>query len=214
MIARSCTELISVFVGAGRLQEAIETAHHGLSYLHGDLSAGRARLLAVLGQSQATAGTWEPADQALREALKIASHISNPKLAARLHRARFSVNYQFLRLKEAGADCEKSRGSDAPPWEAAITLQVLYQALLFLGRLDDAAKIRDELEPLATKIGQSYSISRCLITRAWVDFGAAPDLTKLETAIQQVLKSDPKLPAVFWDVFSEDQLKPGRFPSR
>jgi tetratricopeptide (TPR) repeat protein len=116
------------------------------------------------------------------------------------------VNYQFLRLREAAADGEKSGGSEAPPWERAIQLQVLYQTFLFLGRLDDAAKIRDELEPLATKIGVSYSIARCLITRAWVDFGAAPELAKLESVLQQVLKSDPKVPAVFWNVFSEVEL--------
>ena len=205
-IAKSCTELISVFIWAGRLQEAIETAHRGLSYLDGELSAGRAHLLAVLGEAQATAGIWEPADRALSEAMKIASHFSDPQLAARLHRARFSVNYQFLRLKEAAADGEKWRGSDAPPWEEAITLQLLYQALLFRGRLDAAAKIRDELEPLATKIGQSYSVTRCLIVKAWVDFGATPELARLEFVLRRVLKSDPKVPAIFWDVFSQVQL--------
>jgi hypothetical protein len=84
-------------------------------------------------------------------------------------------------------------------------LQLLYQTVLYLGRPKAAARIRDELEPLATKIGQSYSIARCLITRAWVEFGQAADLTKLETVLQ-VLKSDPKVPSLFWDVFSEVQL--------
>ena len=205
-IAKICTELTTVFIWAGRLPEAIEIAHRGLSYLHGDLSVGRARLLAVLGEAQATAGIWEPADQALREALKIASHIPDPELAGRMHRARLSVNYQFLRLKEAAADGENSRGSDAPPWERAVTLQLLYQALLLLGRLDDAAKIRDELEPLATRIGQSYTVSRCLILRAWVDFGTTPELERIESVLKQVLKSDPKVPAVFWDVFAQVQL--------
>ena len=123
-----------------------------------------------------------------------------------MHLARLTVNYQFLRLKEAAADGENSRGSDAPPWERAVTLQLLYQALLLLGRLDDAAKIRDELEPLATRIGQSYTVSRCLILRAWVDFGTTPELERIESVLKQVLKSDPKVPAVFWDLFSQVQL--------
>ena len=198
--------MTSVLIWADRLQEAIETAHRGLSYLHRDLSAGRGHLLAILAEAQATAGIWEPANEALCEALKIASHTSDPKLAARLHRAQLSANYQFLRLKEAAADGEKSRGSDTPSWEGAITLQLLYQALLFLGRLDDAAKIRDELEPLATRIGQSYSVSRCLIIRAWVDFGTTPELERLESVLSQVLESDPKVPAVFWRVFAQVQL--------
>jgi hypothetical protein len=83
---------------------------------------------------------------------------------------------------------------------------VLDQCLLHLGRLEDAARIRDELQPFATKIGQTYSITRCLITRAWVEFGEASDLGKLETVIHQVFKSDAKVPYGFWDVFAGAQL--------
>src|SRR6202167_2545364 len=205
-IAKTCTELTSTFVWAGRIQEAVRTAHRGLSYLNGDKCPGRAQLLAVLGQTQATAGTWEPANEALSEALKIASRLSDPELVARLHRARLTVDFQFLRLREAAADGEKSRGSDAPPWEGAITQMLLCQALLFLGCLDDSAKIRDELEPLAMKIGQSYSVARCHIIRAWVDFATTPELASLESVLRQVFESDPKVPAIFWDVFSRVQL--------
>lgn len=49
------------------------------------------------------------------------------------------------------------------------------------------------MEALSTKIGQSYSISRSLITSAWLDFGQAADLDKLEAALQQVLTSNPKV---------------------
>jgi tetratricopeptide (TPR) repeat protein len=204
-IARSCTELTEVFVWASRLQEATDTARRGLASLEADVSAHRARLLAVLGYAQATAGNWEPAHEALREALNIATHLADPKLVARLRGARLIVNYHFFRLREAAADGEQSGGSEASPWERAIQLHVLYQTLLYLGRLEDAARIRDELEPLATKIGQSYTIARCLIARAWVEFGKEPDLDKLETVLQQVLKADPKAP-FFWDVFSAVQL--------
>ena len=206
MIARSCTDLAVIFVWAGRLQEAIETAHRGLAYLEADVSAHRARLLSVLGRIRAAAGDYEQSHEALGEALKIASKLSDPKLMAGLLAGRSLVNYQFVRLREAADDGQQSDGSGAPPWEHALDLQNRYQTLLLLGRLEGAGRIRDELEPLASKIGQSFSIARCLITRAWVDFGAAPDLIKLETAIQQVLNSYPKVPAIFWDVFSEEQL--------
>ena len=206
MIARSCTELSVIFVWAGHLQEAIETARHGLAYLEGDVSAHRARLLTVLAQIRAAAGDYDRSHESLGEALNIASKLSDPKLLARLLGARSMINYQFVQLREAADDGRRSHGSGVTPWEHALELQHLYQTLLLLGRLDDVAKVRDELEPLANKIGQSFSIARCLITRAWLDFGTAPDLAKLETAIQQVFKSGPKVPAVFWEVFSEEQL--------
>src|SRR5258708_33679175 len=58
MIARSCTELAVIFVWAGRLQEAIETARRGLAYLGADVSAHRARLLSVLARIRAAAGDY------------------------------------------------------------------------------------------------------------------------------------------------------------
>jgi tetratricopeptide (TPR) repeat protein len=210
MIARSCTELTVAFVFAGRLQEATEAARRGLAYLEADVSADRARLLAVLGEARAMAGEYDPAHGALREALNIASHLSDAKLVATLRGVRSIVNCIFVRLREAAADgifSEESGPSEIPPWERAVQLQALYQTLLLLGRLEEATRIRDELEPLASKIGQSWSIARCLITRAWTEFGKAADLAQLETVLQQVLKSDQKDPfAFFWDVFSEAQL--------
>jgi tetratricopeptide (TPR) repeat protein len=85
-------------------------------------------------------------------------------------------------------------------------LQVLCQTFLTLGRIEEGAKILDELESRATKIGQSYSIARCSITRAWLEFGKAADLAKLQTALQQALKSNLKVSFVDWDVFSEREL--------
>ena len=206
MISRSCTELTSILVWAGRFQKAMETARRGLTYLDADVTNDRARLLAGLAQTHASAGDYEPANAAMEEAFNIASQLSDPRLMAGLFGARTIVNYQFLRFREVVADAEKSGGTEFRPWDRAVQLLVLYQSFLHLGRWEDAARIRDELEPFAAKIGQSYSIARCLITRAWMEFGPTPDLAKLETVIQQVFKTDPRVPFGFWDVFGGAQL--------
>ena len=109
-------------------------------------------------------------------------------------------------MREAAADGERAGGSEAPAWDRAVQLQVLCQTFLTLGRIEEGAKILDELESRATKIGQSYSIARCSITRAWLEFGKAADLAKLQTALQQALKSNLKVSFVDWDVFSEREL--------
>jgi tetratricopeptide (TPR) repeat protein len=209
MIAKSCTDLAAVFVWAGRFQEATETARRGLAYLDADVSADRARLLAVLGQAGAGAGEYDSAHGPLREALNIASHLSDAKLVAILRGVRSLVDYHFVRLREAAADgifSDESGPSEIPPWDRAVQLQALYQTLLLLGRLEEATRVRDKLEPLASKIGQSWSIARSLVTRAWTEFGKAADLAQLETVLQQALKPDQKDPFAFWDVFSEAQL--------
>jgi tetratricopeptide (TPR) repeat protein len=206
MISRTCTELTSILVWAGRFQKAMDTARRGLTYLEGDAIGDRAGLLAGLAQTHASAGNYESAQAAMEEAMNIASRLSDRRLMAGVHGARSIVNYQFLRFREVVADAEQSAGSDVRPWDRAVQLLVLYQSFLHLGRMGDAARIRDELEPFATRIGQSFTRARCLLTRAWVEFGQAPDLAKLETAMHQVFKSDAKVPYGFWDVFSGAQL--------
>ena len=81
---------------------------------------------------------------------------------------------------------EQSGGSKMPAWVCALQLRILYLTLLSLGRLDEAMKIVDDLEPLASKIGQVFDVAFCLSTRAWVEFGKAPDVAKLETGLWRV----------------------------
>ncbi|HKN00256.1 MAG TPA: AAA family ATPase [Candidatus Binataceae bacterium] len=209
MIGKSFGELADAFIWVGRFQDALETARRGLDYLGQDISANRLRLLAVLGQASAASAGREKACEALREALDIASKLSDPKLEARVLGARSIVNLHFFRLREAAEDglrSEQLGGSEAPPWQRALQLRVLHQTLLTLGRLEEAIRIADELEPLATKIGQAYSIALCLSTRTWLEFVREPDLAKLDAGFQEVSKSDAKARFPFWETLSEVQL--------
>jgi tetratricopeptide (TPR) repeat protein len=208
-IVRTVNESTEALFWAGRFQEATETAQRGLTYLPAEVSAGRARLFATLGQARAAAGEYEPASEALREALSIASQLSDSKLVAGLLGARCVVNFHFFRLKEAAADGFRSQqlgGSDLPPWLRALQLLSLHLALVDLGRLEDAVIIADELEPLAMKIGHSLSVAWCLSTRAWIEFGRAADLAKLEAGFERMRKSDQEASFVHMEVLSEVQL--------
>ena len=183
MIGKSFTELADAYVWVGRSAEAAETARRGLSYLDGDISPNRAHLLAVLGEAVAATGELEASGKALQEALTIASKLADPKLEARVLGARSIVNLHFFRLREAAADgfrSERLAGAEVSPWQRARQLRILHQALLYLGRVEEAVGVADELEPLAMKIGQAYSVALCLSTRTWAEFGKAPDLDKLE----------------------------------
>jgi tetratricopeptide (TPR) repeat protein len=213
-IGKSFTDLTEAFIWAGRFKEASETARRGLVNLSADLSVHRARLLAALGQAHAAAGAYEPANAALREALNIASQLSDTKLVAGLLGARSIVNFHFFRLKEAAADgflSEQSAGAEASPWQRALQLRILHQSLLYLGRLDEAASITDILEPLARKIGQSYSVALFLSSRAWAEFGKDPDLAKLESDLRQAPKSGPTARFAYWQALFEVQLSTAAF---
>src|SRR4029077_12092031 len=91
MIAKSCTELTSILVWAGRFQKAMETARRGLTYLEGDAIADRAGLLAGLAQTYASVGEYEKANAAMEEAMDIGSRLSDSKLMAGLYGARSIV---------------------------------------------------------------------------------------------------------------------------
>jgi len=208
-IVRTVRELTEALFLRGSYQEAIETARRGLIYFQADISADRARLLAALGWAHATAGDYDPAQEALREASKIASQLSDPKLEASLLGVRSIINFRFLRLHETVTDgllSEQLGGSDLPPWQRAQQLLPLHLALLHLGRPEEALRILDELEPLAMKIGQSLSVAFCLSTRTCIDFGKAPDLAKLEAGFQRVWKSDQEASSASLEVLSELQL--------
>ena len=209
IIVRTFSELTDALFFAGRLHQAVETARRGLTYLKADVSADRARLFAALGQAHALAAGYEPAQEALQEALNIASQLSDPKLEARLLGVRSITNMQFFRLRETATDgllSEQLGGSDLPPWQRALQLCCTHLALLHLGRVEEAVRIADELEPLARKIGQSLSVVLCLSTRAWIEFGKAPDLTTLEADFRRVSKSDQEASFAYREALSEVQL--------
>jgi predicted ATPase len=99
MVARSCSALTDAFFWAGHFKDAAETAARGLAYLEADVDSDRARLLASLGQTYATAGCYEPAHAAMGDALNIASQLSDTKLMAGLLGAR-SVSPRLKPPKE------------------------------------------------------------------------------------------------------------------
>ena len=209
MVGGSFAKLTGALNSAGRFKEAIETAHRGLAYLQADISAGRVRLLAGLAQALATTRAYEPAHEALRKGLNIASQLSDPKLEARLLGVQSVVDFQFLQLRESASNGflgKQLGGSDLPLWDRGLQLLCLYLALVYVGRLEEATRIADELEPLAIKIRQYLSVAFCLSTRAWIEFGKTPDLDKLEASFQRVSKSAEEAPFAYSASFSEVQL--------
>ena len=207
MVGKSFTELTGAFNRSGRFEEATQVAQRGLDYFsQADAKVDRARLLASLAQAHSNAARYEPAHEALREALNIASLLSDPKLQARLLGTRSMVNFHFFRFREAAADAllsEQVVGSDALPQRS---LRTQHQISLYLGRLEEVARIAEELEPLARKNGQSHTVAMSISMRAWAEFAKTPDLAKLETGLQWVPKSDQNVCYALWDLLSEVQL--------
>src|SRR3989442_6052903 len=76
------SECAEALTWAGRYEDAARVARRVLEHLDGDLSADQVRLLSALGLTHATAAVYEPAEEALREALNLASQLFDQKLIA------------------------------------------------------------------------------------------------------------------------------------
>jgi tetratricopeptide (TPR) repeat protein len=209
MIGKSFSQLTDALILAGRFPQAVEAARRGLAYLEGEVSVARVRILDGLSQALAWGEGYEPAHEALKQAMELASQLADPKLVARLVGVRSILNFHFFRLREAvddGFQSQQVGGPDAPAWQRALQLRVLYPALVYLGRTGEAARLADVIEPFARKIGQSFPIALCRTVAAWTEFGKEPDLAKLETSLHAALHSDDAAQLPFWAVISEAQL--------
>jgi tetratricopeptide (TPR) repeat protein len=209
LIGKSFGDLTDALILAGRFPEAVETGRRGLGYLERDASIDRVRLLNGLSQALAWAHGYEPAHEALEEAMGLASQLADPKLLASVVGVRSIVNFYFFQLREAVADgflCEQMGGSDAPPWLRGVELRVLYPALVYLGRTKDAARVANELEAFAKKTSQSFPIALSRTVNTWTEFGKAPDLARLETDLREALNLQQTGQFAFWAVISEALL--------
>src|SRR5258708_18059849 len=82
----------------------------------------------------------------------------------------------------------------------------MQQALYSLGRAEEAARIRDELEPLARKSGHFGALALCLRIGAWTEFGKDLDLNKLEQQLQEDLEINDTVSLQPWIATSHTQL--------
>jgi tetratricopeptide (TPR) repeat protein len=178
---------------ADRLREATETAQRGLAYLGPDVSANRAHILGVLAGILTFTEGYDPASEALREALEIARHLSDPTLEARLLRERAALNSIFFHLREAIADgllSEQFGALEALPHERNAQLIFILLARLHLGHMEEALRTSDEIESLVKKVGRfnSSPMDRC--AKVWIEFGKDADLARYETELVRALQFD------------------------
>src|SRR5260370_11472693 len=182
MMGASFSELAQALISAGRFDEAAEIAQRGLTHLQGDISAYRVHLFAALAEARAMGPDHHLAEESWRAALELSAQLSDLKVMGRAFGARSVAYFQLFRLREAAEDglrSEQLGGMETAPWPGALHLLILIGALLYLGRLDEAARIADALDPLSRIIGQSLWVAICSFTRPSLDLRAAPQLAKL-----------------------------------
>jgi tetratricopeptide (TPR) repeat protein len=176
---------------AGRYFEAAEFAFRGLAHLEKNVTSDRARLLGALGAMNTAAGAYQPARDALVEAVQMAEQLGDAKSLGLVLSYRSFHNFVFLRPSQAIADGLRSAEilrAGGALWSLAQLLGFLATAVYESGRLAEATRILDELEPLAKKLGHRAAQMVCNRIRAWAEFARECNLVKLGTWFQRDLE--------------------------
>jgi len=209
MIATAYADLTDALRRAAQNQESIEVGRRAIAFIGTNNGPERVRLLAAIAEALTNSASFEPAQEAIREAFSLASKLSDPELESRLLTARALLNFRLLQLREVTDDVLRTplplTGRKAP-WEQVVRSHVVIEALLFLGRFEEAVGIAGTLEPLARKVAHPVAVANCHWARAWSQFGREPDLSKLETDLREAPKPEHVQYSPYWDFLSHLQL--------
>ncbi len=141
---------------SGKLAESLEIGRRGLAALGERVSADRCRLLAHTGSHLSLSGDYSAGASLLDEALTMAETLGDQRLLGQVlgyKTVHHGWHLQPLDAVNAGlraADILRQTGDLGSLTDISWNTQY---ALLYLGRLTEAAEIGREVEPLATRLG-------------------------------------------------------------
>jgi tetratricopeptide (TPR) repeat protein len=173
---------------SGHIQEAIEVGRRGLAFLDEAPSAQRCRLLGALGTVTSLFGDFAAGRQPITQALDMAEALGDHHLLGTIfaNKANHHWSYfQSVEQAEAGLRAVDLLRSAGDLWQLSEAQWLAAGALTFLGRFDDAARICDDLEPLADRLGNLGAILCAHRWRGITKFVRTPELDKSEVFLER-----------------------------
>jgi len=165
------------------MAESLEIGRRGLAALGERVSADRCRLLAQTGMTLSVSGDYNAGAPLLDEALTIAETLGDRRLLGQVlgyKTTHHAWNLQVLDAVDAGlraADILREVGDLGSLANTSWSTQF---ALLYLGRLTEAAEIGRELEPLATRLGNLAALIAVRRGIAFEQFMVTGDIDRSE----------------------------------
>jgi class 3 adenylate cyclase/DNA-binding SARP family transcriptional activator len=180
---RVCHEAAWQLGWAARWGESIEMAQRGLQALEGSASVRRAQLLGLLAALLGAGGFESSARAALDEALALTTEIGDDYALG--HVLSGQTCYQFCYLGHPAAATTGLQAAEllratGDVVQAAMTLGWTVVSLVHAGRWEEAARVGEQLAPLADRMG--HHAARVMATRAegMLGFFEHGDLDELE----------------------------------
>ena len=181
--ARLCREASFQLLWTGRVVEGSEMAMRGLAALGDTDNEDKAYLLAITGTIMAMGGFFDQAEAVSDQATTLARQMEDPKLEGIAFSAR-CLNHFFhqqpVKALEAGMEALRLLAKDGSEWDRAQIDGFVQWSLMFLGRIDEAETMAQNIEPLATRLGHPGALLILARTRAITAFMRNPDITALE----------------------------------
>ncbi len=186
-VGRICQSAAYTLGWAARFAEGVEMAGRGLTALGDRDSVDRGRLLGMAAMAAAYGGRYEESQRLLGESLAIASRLEDETLQGytAMYEAMVNVAFaEFSTAADAGLRAAEFLRATGDLWSVSSVLGFVLDALRYQGRLDDARRVSDELEPLAERLGNHGAQLMVGRTKLVTGFFATADLDELATCAE------------------------------
>jgi len=141
---------------ANRTAQGVEVARRCLVALGQRPTADRCRLLAITGLNLSLSGDYASAYPTLAQALEMAEELGDQRVLGQVLRNKTAYHWYLMQMPESvdtGLKAAELLRSAGDVWDMVDVLWYPHFALMVLGRLGEMAKIGEELEPLAARVG-------------------------------------------------------------
>jgi len=182
-VGRMCYAMALQLTWGARWEEALEISRRGLAALGERVSADRCRLLARAGLTLSMAGYHTAGDGMIAQAVAMAEQLGDEHLLGRVLASKAVHHWAYLQLPEmadSGLRAAEPLRSAGDLWPLADALWASQFGLLFLGRFDEVAKISQEVEPLASRLGHLGALVMAGRARGLREFMLTGDIDKYE----------------------------------
>ena len=160
-VGRVCVAASYSLALAIRFADAVEMCERGLAALGDRISADRARLLGTAGVCVGLAGSYQAGADMIDREISLAGELDDDAVLGHALRNKTIHRWGWLEHEDAaegGLQAAELLRSAGDLFEGAAVLGFVVLSLVWLGRLDDARRVAEELEPLAERVGCSVAL--------------------------------------------------------
>jgi tetratricopeptide (TPR) repeat protein len=182
-VGRLSSDMTIQLLWGARFVQALEIARRGLVALGERVSADRCHLLVRAGLTLSMAGYHMAGDGMIAQAVAMAEQLGDQRLLGRVLSSKAVHHWAHLQLPEmadSGLRAAELLRSAGDLWTLADALWAGQFGLLFLGRFDEVAKISQEVEALASRLGHLGALVMAGRARGLREFMLTGDIDKYE----------------------------------